>query len=165
MVFAKIDVKNDYKEKGDLVFRPLSRVYQMLKTAYGVKDESVPLVGIVNNNGDFYELTTWRKIDDVDYQIINEEEFDEILSNLKLENLIVLRHFIKFVIFNEQSKIDYGISSIEDLAEDRKIDFEGYLNSLTNVNPYSEPLNGYNDFMYKCRMNKEFVEGNHGRKI
>lgn len=164
MFFAKINVKRDYEEKGDLVFRPLSRIYEKLKTAYSTKDKIVPLIGIVYKN-DFYEFTTWKKIADAEYEIIDFEEFEIIINNLKLENLKNLREMINYSIFNELSKKDFGISNIEDLAKDRWIDFEGYNNSLTNVNPYQEPLNGYNDFNYKCKMMKKMKESSYGRKI
>ena len=164
MVFAKINVKRNYEEKGDLVFRPLSRIYEKLKTGYNTKDKIVPLLGVVYNDV-FYELTTMRKIVDADYEIINFDEFEIIINNLKLENLIYLREMINFSIFNEASKVDYGISSIEDLARDRFIDFEGYNNCLTYVNPYQEPLEGYNDFNFKCKMRKKMKDNDYGRKI
>ena len=164
MIFAKINVKKDYEEKGDLVFRPLLRVYEKLKTAYSTHDNVVPLIGVIYN-GEFYELTTWKKIEKANYEIIDFEEFETIINNLKLENLKLLRELINFSVFHEPSKIDYGISSIEDLAKDRWVDFEGYNNELTNVNPYQEPLDGYSDFIYKCKMKKQMEDNNHGRKI
>lgn len=165
MFFAKINVKNDYEKRGDLVFRPLSRIYKKIGAGYNTSDNVVPLVGIVSNNV-FYEFTTWKKIEDVKYEIISVDEFETILNNLKIENLKKLREMINYIIFNEQSKNDYGISSIEDLANDRWIDFDGYNNSLTNVNPYLEPLNSYNDFIYKCKMQKIMKENDaYGRKI
>lgn len=165
MVFAKVNVRNEYKKRGDLVFRPLSRVYQKLGTVYNTKDDVVPLIGVVYNNV-FYELTTWRIIEDVEYQVISINEFETILNNLRIDNLVKLREMINYTVFNEQSKVDYGISSIEDLAKDRWVDFDGYNNSLTNVNPYLEPLNSYCDFIYKCKMLKKMKEkDNYGRKI
>lgn len=164
MIFAKINVKKEYEKRGDLVFRPLARVYEKIGTAYSTKDSVVPLIGIIYK-GEFYELTTWKKIEKAYYEIISFEEFEMILNNLKLENLKLLRKLINYSVFREPSKFDYGISSIEDLAKDRWIDFEGYNNDLTNVNPYQEPLNGYNDFVYKCKMKKLMEDNDYGRKI
>ena len=165
MIFAKINVKRSYEEKGDLVFRPLSRIYEKLKTKYTTSDEIVPLLGVIYED-EFYELTNMKKIVDADYEIIDSEEFAQIIDNLKFENLKYLREMINFCIFNESSKTDYGISTIEDLAKDRWIDFEGYNNYLTNVNPYQEPFDGYNDFNYKCKMKKIMKDGSsYGRKI
>ena len=165
MVFAKINVKREYEEKGDLVFRPLSRMYEKLNTAYNTKDKVVPLLGIVSQNK-FYELTTMKEIPDAYYEIINFNEFETIIDNLKVENLKKLRKLINFCVFNETSKMDYGISTIEELARDRWIDFDGYNKSLTNIKPYQEPLMGYNDFNYKCKMQKIMKEdSSYGRKI
>lgn len=165
MFFAKIVVKNNYKEKGDLVYRPLLRVYAKLKTAYNVMDDDVPLLGFVVDN-DFFELTTWRKIPDAEYVIISKEEFETIISNLKIENLRLLRELIEFSIFNESSKIDYGISTIEDLILDRKIDYDAFNNFLTDINPYEESISEYNNFVHRCMILKNMKEDNaYGRKM
>lgn len=164
MAYAKVNIKGNYKEQGDLVFRPLLRAYQKLGIIDMQKDESIPLIGIAYND-EFYEFTTWKKMDNVDFQIISREEFISLLKMIKIENISLLRMMINQIVFYEGTGMEQEISSMEDLALDRRIDFEGYNNNLTNINPYQEPLNGYNDFGYKCKMKKKMDECSYGRKI
>ena len=80
MAYAKVNIKGNYKEQGDLVFRPLLRAYQKLGIIDMQKDESIPLIGIAYND-EFYEFTTWKKMDNVDFQIISREEFISLLAS------------------------------------------------------------------------------------
>ena len=151
MFLGKIVVKSDYEKKGDLVFRPLVRAYISGGFDSFVDDDKVALLGIVSDNV-FYELFTWKAIPYTGYEIIDYEEFDKILQNLPLEKARVLKKMINGFVFNKQEEGYVDGSTIDENARDRAIEFEAYLNDLTDINPYQEPLNGYSDFAYKCKV-------------
>ncbi len=157
MYLGKIVVKNNYEKKGDLVYRPLIRAYHENGLDSFISGDNVYLLGIVRDNI-FYELFTWKSIPYSDYEIITYEEFDSILDSLPLENARILKKTINNFVFNKNSDKNYNASSIEELAKDRMVEFMAYNNNLTDINPYEEPLNGYNDFEYKCKvLNKKGV--------
>ncbi len=154
MVLAKIIVKNEYQEKGDLVYRPLIRVLKEYGLNEIIEDDQAILLGMVQD-GVFYELSTWKEIPYANYQIISRDEFSEIIDHLSVENLHMLRRIINSLIFHRGDDIPFSVSMIEDLARDRGIEFAAYNKDLTAINPYEEPYDGYNDFFYKCLVLKK----------
>ena len=151
MKFAKIVVKYDYEEKGDLVFRPLKRAYEKMQFSPLIENNNAILLGIVRDNN-FYELFTWKEIPFSKYQEIELEEFYNIIDNFSMDKVSLLKKTINALIFNKNKEIDNSVYAIEELAKDRAIEFDAYDNDLTSINPYNEPLNGYNDFSYKCKI-------------
>ena len=151
MKFAKIVVKYDYEEKGDLVFRPLKRIYEKMGFTSFIDNDDTILLGIVRDN-DFYELFTWKKIPFSIYQEIDLKEFYDIIDNFPMDKVSLLKKTINALIFNKNKEILDNMYNIEDLARDRAVEFNAYDNHLTSINPYDEPLNGYNDFSYKCKV-------------
>lgn len=148
MVLGKITVKNNYEQKGDLVYRPLVRAY--LKHGFDsfIEGENVLLLGIVKDNV-FYELFTGDVISYSNYDILDEEEFGNIIDKLSVEKVKLLKKVINNYVFKKDK--DYENENIiDDLSYDRSIEFDAYNRNLTGINPYQEPLNGYNDFAYKC---------------
>ncbi len=151
MVLGKIVVKSNYEKKGDLVFRPLVRAYINNGFDTFVEGDKASILGIVNN-GVFYELFTCEPIPYCDYEVIEYEEFDKILRDLPLERSIELKRLINNLIFHKQDARFNDPSTIDDHAMDRAIEFDAYMRDLTDINPYQDPLGGYDDFTYKCKV-------------
>lgn len=151
MFFGKIVVKDNYEKRGDLVFRPLIRAYSALGLDSFFENDDAILLGIIEDNN-FYELFTWKKINYSNFEIIDASRFEEIMSNMPLEKARLLKKTINDLIFNKHEEKEITSSSIEELAHDRAIEFQAYDKALTDINPYKEPLNGYNDFAYKCKV-------------
>jgi len=151
MFFGKIVVKENYEKRGDLVFRPLIRAYNALGLDSFFENEDAILLGIIEDNN-FYELFTWKKIEYSNFEIIDSSRFEEIMSNMPLEKARLLKKTINNLVFNKHEEKEMTSSSIEELAHDRAIEFQAYDKALTDINPYKEPLNGYNDFAYKCKV-------------
>ena len=152
MLFGKIIVKDDYEKRGDLVFRPLIRAYKALGLdSFFEDDNAVVLLGIVKDDS-FYEIFTWKKIDYSNFEIIDLDEFESIISNMSLDKARMLKKTINNLVFNKHEEICFDSSSIEKLARDRAVEFNAYNKSLTDINPYQEPFNAYNDFNYKCKV-------------
>ena len=151
MVLARIIVKNEYEEKGDLVFRPLIRSFIENGISLIVDNNKAMILGLVQDDV-FYELSTWKPIHYSGYEIISSEEFGKIIDNLSVENLHVLRKIINELVFYKNDDMHINPGMIEELARDRGIEFTAYNESLSIINPYEEPYNGYNDFMYKCQV-------------
>ena len=169
MEYAKMTIKSDYRQRGDLVLRSYIRAmiktltpelldinndYEKLinyKGPYLCDIDKAYIYGIVDDNGVFYEIFTWQAIPYANYELISMEEFNDIISNFPFNKIEEIKNVIEEIVFDKNKKVDYSSQFIEELARDRAIEFEAYYNYLTNVNPYEEPLNGYNDFMYKCK--------------
>ncbi len=152
MIFGKIVVKNNYQEKGDLVFRPLIRAYEALGFDCFFENENAFLLGIIKDDV-FYELFTLKPINYSNYEIIKDvNEMSKIINQIPIEKARLLRKAINNIIFNKHEENHYDSKDIADLAHDRAIEFAAYDKELTDINPYEEPFNAYNDFNYKCKV-------------
>ena len=151
MNFGKILVKNDYEEKGDLVFRPLVRAYKKYGLDKLIQSNGVIVFGIIYKDV-FYELFTKQAIpiDDVFYEEISNEEVHFIVDLLTLDELKLAMEINNAIIF-KMGRRDLIINSMSELANDRYVEYDAFEKSLSSINPYEEPYNGYNDFDYKCR--------------
>ena len=151
MFLGKIVVKSNYEKKGDLVFRPLVRAYTNNGFDAFIEDDKAIILGIVSDNK-FYELFTWKVIPYSDYELIDYEEFNKILQNLPLERARLLKRMINNYVFDKPDESFYDQDALAEHAMDRAVEFEAYNRDLTDINPYQEPFNGYNDFTYKCKV-------------
>lgn len=151
MYLGKIVVKNNYEQKGDLVFRPLVRAYKKNGLECFVEEDKAILLGIVRD-GIFYELFTWEPILYSNYELIDFDEFDSILNCLPIEKAGILKKTIVSFVFNKTEEYFFDSNSIEELAMDRAVEFDAYNRDLTDINPYQEPFDGYTDFEYKCKI-------------
>ena len=78
------------------------------------------------------------------------------LTPIELENI---KRVIESVIFGKENDFDFEISTMEDLAMDRSVEFDAYNNSLSRINPYfrlgdiddQKIYNAYNNFTYKIK--------------
>ena len=158
MIFAKIVVKGDYQEKGDLVFRPLVRAYKEIGANSLIEGESAILLGVVDKNGVFHECFTREIINYSKYEELNNSDDQKYLGNLSQEQVSLLSSRIKELLFNER-KIDYSDvkKAMEEDANDRSIEKKAYDDGLSMVNPYDkENPNGYKNFLFKCALLEEF---------
>ena len=62
-----------------------------------------------------------------------------------------MKKAINSVIFKKENETKYD-EVLEEQAFDRAIEFNAYNRDLSKINPYEEPVNGYNDFDYKCKV-------------
>ena len=146
MVLGKIIVKSDYENKGDLVYRPLVRAYLQNGFINFMQKDKVFLLGIIKN-GVFYELFTRKVIPTTKYEEISVHEFKSLIDSLSEEQIEELKMTI-----NDSLSGNDTHSTMEELATDRAVEFDAYNNDLSKINPYAEPLNGYGDFEYKCKI-------------
>ena len=151
MFLGKIVIKSNYEKKGDLVFRPLVRAYKNNGFDAFIDGNDIFLLGIVNDDV-FYELFTWKPIPYKNYELIDGEEFDDMMRNLPLEKARLLKKMINNFVFGKHDEMFYNSSEIAEYAKDRAVEFDAFNHDLTEINPYQEPLNGYNDFTYKCKV-------------
>ena len=152
MVLGKIVVKSNYEQKGDLVFRPLVRSYKSNGFEAFINEDKALILGIVRDNV-FYELFTGEIIPYNNYEVIGSEEFDNLLDSLSCKEIRIMKKSINNVVFGIENSNRNEIS-LEEQAYDRAIEFNAYNHDLSKINPYEEPVNGYNDFIYKCKVLK-----------
>ena len=148
MEYAKIIVKNNYEKRGDLVLRSYIRALQKAKVGKFLDGENAVIYGFVNEEGLFHELYTGEVIDYDDYvEIIAEEMYRAFgLSDVEKE---LIKKLNEKILFGKDVTIDFEISSMEELAMDRKIEFDAYDIFLSRINPYQRLENnprGYNDY-------------------
>lgn len=151
MVLGRIVVKNNYDKEGDLVYRPLVRAYLRNGLDSFIEEGNVMLYGIIHENI-FYELFTGKEIPYSKYEIIDKENFDELIERLSLKEMKVIKKTINDFVFEKKESNAIDVGTMIDLATDRAVEFGAYNRNLSSINPYSEPLNGYNDFNYKCKV-------------
>lgn len=146
--YAKIIVKNNYESENDLVFRPLVRAYNLIGSKTLIENGNALILGVIIDNK-FYELFTKKEINCDFYEDMSLLDVYYKVAAITKEESDNLHEVYNTLLFGEKSNISDNISTIEDLAMDRAIEFKAYNDGLTNHNVYSEPFNGYNDFNFK----------------
>lgn len=164
---AKIIVKNNYEKRGDLVLRSYIRALQKAKIGKFLDGENAVIYGFIDDNGLFHELYTGEVIDYDGYvEIIAEEMYRAFgLSDVEKE---LIKKLNEKILFGKDVKIDLEISTSEDLAKDRSIEFDAYNNCLSRINPYmrlseneQERYNAYNSFETKLKEIKKMRKTKH----
>ena len=158
MKYAKIIVKNNYEKRGDLVLRSYIRAIKKANAGKLLDGENALIYGVIDDNNNFHELFTNRVINYDNYVPVSIEELVEadIISDNKKA---LLKKIMDKVIFGERVDVGFEISSMEDLAKDRAVEFAAYDKFLTRINPYlrlseydnQDLYNAYNNFLYKVR--------------
>ena len=155
MKYAKIIVKSNYEKRGDLVLRSYIRALRKYNLGALLDGENAFIYGIVDDNNKFHELFTNNVIDYDNCIMINIEEYFEIINALS-KKAGVYNEIIKNVLFNDKLSSDFEISTMEDLAKDRAIEFEAYNRYMSRINPYQrvsdenpKSFNDYNNFLRK----------------
>ena len=167
MEYAKIIVKNNYEQRGDLVLR--SYIRALRKTGVGrlLDGENAVIYGVVDNNGRFHEFFTNKVINYDNYVLVSIDELYDVdmIPNNRKE---LLKKIMEKVLFGENVNLDFEISTIEELAKDRAIEFDAYNSFLSRINPYlrlsesdnQELYNAYDSFAQKIKEIKKIKELN-----
>ena len=161
MSFARIKVKNNYEKRGDLVLRSYIRALKKVNANLLLDGDDAYIYGVVDKNGTFHELFTKETFKYDYYEIIPLDACLDLtlLSPKRLEKLkLIVEHFI----FGHDD-IDFEVSTIEELAEDRAIEFEAYNNGLSRINPYNrlndnKSYNDYDNFFRKLEESEKMIE-------
>ena len=169
MKCAKIVVKNNYEKKGDLVLRSYIRALRKVSADLLLDGDNAIIYGKVLDDGRFYELFT-NMIIDSDYTLVSLDEansFYDAFMDLSKEDVITIKSIIEKIIFDKNIELDFEVSSMEDLAKDRAIEFEAYDNYMSSINPYQRlnndsdiDYNAYNDFPCKVKEIRKMKEKN-----
>ena len=153
MMFAKIIVKNDYQEEGDLVFRPLVRAYKEIGAEKLIERGNAIILGVVDKEGIFHECFTGKEINNNKYVELGFGDVHQYLMGMSQEQLKLVNEKINELVFGQKSvnsNYDVQETMMED-AKDRVIEQKAYDNGLSVINPYDkENPNGYKNFAYKC---------------
>lgn len=157
MIFYKIYLINNFETENEISNRPLARGYEKVGAQQELINEHPAIIVFIDSNmlvhefytGDFlrkYNITgdvkdssilTFNDLSQFNFDLIPEEEIGKYSS---LRKNLELRKVIAKVIFNQDN--DFEVSTMEDLAEDRAIQFDAYNKGLTTINPYSEDYMG-----------------------
>ena len=161
---AKIVVKNNYEKRGDLVLRSYIRALRKINAGVFLDGDNAVIYGIVDNSGIFHELYTDEVIDYDNYLPVIAEELYRPLD-MNEEKKALIKKIINKVLFGKNVDLDIEISTIEELSEDRAIEFDAYNNYLSRINPYQrlntsnpDSLNDYNNFSRKLEEIKVMKE-------
>jgi hypothetical protein len=156
MIFYKIYLINNFETDNEISNRPLARGYEKVGAKELINDYPAIIVFIDNDmlvhefyTGSFlrkYNITgdredssilTFNDLSQFNFDLIPEEDIQKYNS---LRRNLELRKVIAKVIFNQNN--DFEVSTMEELAQDRAIQFDAYNNGLTTINPYSEEYMG-----------------------
>lgn len=171
MDYARIVIKSNYEKRGDLVLRSYIRAIKKLKVnALLCNDltsdiEKAYIYGEIKDDGKFYELFSNRVIDCDNYEMVPDEEIS-FFRGIPLSKIYKIKKVIEYVLFNRKLEFDFEVSSAEELAEDRAVEFRAYNSLLSGINPYPRLgendnkaiNNAYNNLQYKLKMIKKMKE-------
>lgn len=177
MRYAKIIVKNDYEKRGDLVHRELIRAFKKMELDSLIMDDQIVIPGIISDKENtFYLPFTGDIVEYHQYEEILEDEFKLLLSSLNIEKQKILNLLLRKYIFRENVNLE-DVSDKKDLADDRRVELNGYFKGFSTINPYQKGNvyefsdmallsryneavangewedkipNSYNDFLFKC---------------
>ncbi len=162
MKYVKIVVKSDYENEGDLVLRSYVRALKKANLKPFLDGDKGIIYGEVKEDGVFHELLTGKAID---YDEIEELTISDVerLFNKEPWDLETAKKIIRKIIFREKVELDFEVSTMEENAMDRAIEFEAYNECLSKINPYmrlgevTEDNNyfNYDNFSYKCKVLKK----------
>ncbi len=166
MEYAKIIVKSDYEKRGDLVLRTYIRALKAIKPISDrlLDGDNAFIYGVIDDKGLFHEVFTGEVIGYSDYISVDEDEM--ILACIRNnEEKELLKAINLKTLFNYDKNLGFEISTMEDLAKDRAIEFTAYNNFLSPVNPYSRLSNGEvedcNNFLRKIEKRKSLKKSNY----
>ena len=152
MIFYKIYLVNNYETEQEISNNPLKRGY--LKAGADELIEQEPFILVfVDNDMLVHEFFTGQYLkgnnitgnendnnvlsfNDMSYFNFLPVNYGELPKYEKLRNNKNLRLVIQKVIFNENN--DFEVSNMEELANDRALQFNAYENGLTSFNPYTD---------------------------
>ncbi len=171
MSFARILVKDNYEQRGDLVLRSYIRAVKKLKVhALLCHDllsnvEKAYIYGEIKEDNKFHEFFTDRVIDYDDYEIIPDDDI-EVLRQLPLSKIYQVKQIFDYVLFNRKYDGKIEVSSEIELAEDRVVEEEAYSKFLSVINSYMRlgrsnnkgMSNAYNNFLYKVKVVNKIKE-------
>lgn len=132
MKYAKIIVKNNYEQRGDLVLRNYVRALKKINATNFLDGTNALIYGIVDDNGEFYEMFTREKVDFDDYIVVDQKEY---LNAFSSKSDLLLKVMQK-VLFNKDVDLNMVISTVEDLAGDNMEEFNAYCDFYSRINPY-----------------------------
>ena len=155
MKYAKIIVKNNYECRGDLVLRSYIRALEKVNAIRFLENGNAVIYGVVDNDNTFYELLTNEIINIDNYVFVDVIElFDAEFMPDNIRDL--MKKINEKILFGKDVELGFEVSTIEDLAKDRAIEFEAYDRYLSRINPYQRltsdnmnSVNDYNNFLRK----------------
>lgn len=147
----RILIKDHYDKKEDLVSRPLVRAFRKLNSNGINKFITDDGVYIYAHKKGYVvtEIVTQKvmKINGFDYEVVNSGELLKIIKSLKENEIAQLHELIRKYVFGENIDIKFmEVSTMEERASDRAMQFKEYNQGLSNVNPYDkEYLTNYDN--------------------
>lgn len=149
MKYAKIIVKNNYEQRGDLVLRSYIRALRKIKANRFLDENKAFIYGTVSDNNSFFEMFTREKIDYDNYIVVSQEEYLNAYSSKA--DIRELPKVIQKVLFNKDVDLNFEISDIKELTEDNSVEYEAYLKSMSPINPIGES----NEFRMSAYLHNE----------
>ncbi len=171
MSFARIIIKDNYEQRGDLVLRSYIRAVKKLKVnALLCNDllrdvEKAYIYGEIKEDNMFHEFFTDRVIDYDDYEEVTDDEI-EVIRQLPLSKIYQVKQIFDNILFNRKYDGKIEISNEIELAKDRVIEEEAFSKFLSGINSYMRlgeknnkgVSNAYNNFLYKIKVAKKMRE-------
>ena len=136
MRYAKIIVKNNYEKRGDLVLRSYIRALKKINESRLLDGDNAVIYGVVNENGEFHELFTNEIIDFDEYIYVNIEEIFDVAMMPDDRKELLTRVMQKVLFRKERVFLDFEVSSLQDLSDDRYVEMEAYEKGLSGIIPY-----------------------------
>lgn len=169
MFFAQIVIKDDYEEKGDLVFPRLIREFKENGLDALMKHGEGFLMGIVTKNGVFHEWFTGAEISFPKYENLDYGDVYQILLSLGKEKTSIAKDVIENILFNREKINDIAYEDVNsglaiypneqnniiDRSSDRMKEQIAFERGLSPINPYDDPE--YNNFLHKCNIIGEMI--------
>ena len=171
MDYAKILIKSNYEQRGDLVLRSYVRALKKVGEAgkLFLNGDEAFIFGVIDPEGRFHELFTNNIIDYSDHTKLTNSEYNSLcdifvsISDKDVEKLTAL---VESVLFDNKRDLGFEVSTMEELSKDIYVEFEAFNNYLSRINPFQRLLpeedqsyyNAYNNLFAKIKAHNRMKE-------
>lgn len=150
--FYKIYFDNDYDTEEYISNRLLLRLFHKFGFSKYFIDDGKPYLFAYEDNGKFLEALTGTEINGRAVRIKLFTFYNEI-NGLGMSNFILYNSLVEYALgINNHEFKDEEVTTMEEAAQDRAIQFDAYEKGLSTINPYD--INQINNF----NVNKKLVK-------
>ena len=143
--YVKMIYTLDYDTKKDKSKRALLRAYEKSGIVELIEN-GCPFVLCYVHDGKMYDFVTHREImaNGQSYQVVDREEVGTIIDAMGFKKVKKLYGILCVMLFDEKYDLGFDITTMDEMVEDRRIQWNAYQAGLTEISPYDkETMNDY----------------------
>lgn len=143
--YVKMIYTMDYDTENSKSKRPLLRAYEKAGIIELI-EKGCPFVLCYVHEGILYDFVTHREItsNGQSYEVVSREDIGSLIEKMGTEKYKKLYSIMCVMFFDEKQDLGFEITNLDEMNDDRRIQWNAYQNDLTEISPYDkETMNDY----------------------